>query len=171
MESLKIRLPVHNPWVAVDFDGTLCEDGYYPDVGPPRKGAKEFIQFFHNHGIKVMIFTARTSITGLDGDYQDVTKEIDKIKNWMKKYDIPIDYIFPLPKPVFVLAFFDDKAIHVGPDYPRRCGDGVYTFQDSDLGLDRAIEAFRFRFPTLLSGQNKEDWKKEVLPPKIKVEE
>lgn len=145
------RIPVDHPWVALDLDGTLMEDGHYPDFGKPRPGAKAACEFFRSHGIKVMVFTARTSLLGLDGKFQNVVTAIQDVMDWAVFYEIPIDYVYPFPKPTFVLAFFDDRAIHVGKDVDAWAV---------------ALEQFEKTFgPT---EKITEDWKRKLLPPEVK---
>jgi hypothetical protein len=141
-------VPVNNPWVAIDLDGTLMEDGYYPEFGPPRPSARAACDYFKAAGIKVMVFTARTAITGLDGQFQNVNKTVSDIYEWAEFNEIHIDYVWPMPKPTFVLAFFDDRAVHVGK------GSNAW-------GL--AIRKFEETFGNAFS--IKDDWKKKLLPP------
>ncbi len=107
---------VTNPWVCIDLDGTIMEDGHFPGFGKPRPGARKYLNKIRNRGIKIMVFTARTGITDLDGRYQNVNKVVNEILQWCEENDIPCDYVFPLPKPTFVLAFFDNLNVHVGPE-------------------------------------------------------
>ena len=142
-------MPVSNPWVAIDLDGTLMEDGHYPEFGPPIKGAKLACMTLKHFGIKIMVFTARTAITGLDGSFQDVNESVRGIYAWAAKYGIPIDYVFPMPKPTFVLAFIDDRAVE---------------FNGSWLDAIDAIE----RKVGPLNNISKE-WIGKVLPPAKEV--
>lgn len=136
------RIPVDNPWVCIDLDGTLMADGHYPKFGPPLPGAKEALHELHRLGIKVMVFTARTAITGLDGRYVNVNTVVEQICQWANEHGLEIDYVWPMPKPTFVLAFFDDKAIRL-----------------DDLGWGVAMQKFK---ETFREGM---DWRKAVLPP------
>jgi len=143
------QLPVSHPWVFVDLDGTLMEDGYYPDFGPPIPGAKAAMDVLKSKGLKIAIFTARTSPTGFDGKYLNVNKAIGRIYAWCARYDIPIDYVWPLPKPTYVVAFFDDRAIHVNS-------------ANNGRAWEVALNEFFTRFGGAVAG----DWQKAVLPPK-----
>lgn len=150
------KLPVNWPWVAVDMDGTLCQDNHYPNFGPPRPGAKEAMQKLRSLGVKIMVFTARTAMLGLDSQYQDVNRVVDEIRAWSKEHDIPIDYVFPLPKPTHVLCFFDDRAIPV-VNPPDPCRDHAYYWED-------AMEVFQRRF-----GHKLKDWQREITPTTFEV--
>jgi len=141
------KIPVSNPWIAVDLDGTIMQDGHFPGFGLPLVGAKEKLQKYSDLGIKNMIFTARTAILGLDGTYQNVNKAINDIYTWCKHHNIPCDYVFPMPKPTCILAFIDDRGIRM---------DKERGWQ----GVDNIME--KFYIPKL------KDWKKEILPPEIK---
>lgn len=143
------RLPVSHPWVAVDFDGTLCEDGYWPEIGPPRQFAQKFCDELHAMGVKIMIFTARTAITDFNGKYMNVLHEIEKIQQWCLVNDIQVDYIFPGHKPTQVIAFFDDRAITVG--------------RDTEVS---ALESALCEFSVKWRSQIEKDWKQAVLPRK-----
>ena len=145
---MKDKIPVSHPWICVDFDGTIMEDGYYPGFGPPKTGAMEKLTKYHSLGIKIMIFTARTSILGLDGTYQNVNKQIRAIEDWCRYNYIPCDYVYPLPKPTCVLAFIDDRAIRMEGEHGW---DIVDAFMEKDY------------IPKL------KDWKKAILPPEVKA--
>ena len=137
------KLPVKHPWVCVDLDGTLMEDGHYPDFGPPIPGAKEACEWLHQNGVKIMVFTARTCFLDLDGSYLNVNRVVESVLAWGRTHGIQIDYVFPMPKPTYVLAFFDDRAIRVTPDAG---------------GWPTALETFRQSYMA-------RDWKRDVLPP------
>lgn len=153
---MKAHVPVSHPWVAVDMDGTLCEDNHYPGFGGPRPGAQAAMEKLHQAGVKIMVFTARTAMLGLDGQYQDVNQVVQGIHNWAEKHDIHIDYVFPLPKPTHILCFFDDRAIPVvTPPDPSR---------DHGMFWDDAMEVFDRRF-----GRTLANWQREVTPTTFEV--
>lgn len=62
----------------------LCWDEYldYYLSLPPREGAKEVIDYFHNKGFMIFIITAR------------VDTLLDKTLEWLKSNDIYYDYFF-----------------------------------------------------------------------------
>ena len=65
---------------AVDFDGTIVEHRF-PEIGPIMPGAKETLQWMHDQGIKIIIWTCR------DGKY------LDEMTWWLALEDIPYDEI------------------------------------------------------------------------------
>lgn len=142
------KFPVDHPWVALDLDGTIMEDGHYPKLGPPRQGAREAVWRLKQLGLKIMIFTARTQPLNIEGKYTNVNKAVQAILDWGVEYDIPIDYVFPLPKPTFVVAFFDDRAIRVDEGFE---------------GWDAAIREFEHHYKDKIKG----DWARAVLPPHL----
>lgn len=153
---MNANIPVSHPWVAVDMDGTLCEDNHYPKFGPPRPGAREAMWNLRRMGVKIMVFTARTAMLGLDGKYQNVNNVVDDIHQWAGRHNVPIDYVFPLPKPTHILCFFDDRAIPVvNPPDPNR---------DHWQFWDDAMQVFEKRF-----GHKLQNWQREVTPSTFEV--
>lgn len=148
---MKAHVPVNHAWCAIDMDGTLCEDNHYPKLGPPRPGAKEAMEKLHQMGYKVMVFTARTAIMGLDGQYQDVNQHVQAIYNWAERHQIKIDYVFPMPKPTHIVFFVDDRAIPIvsPPDSSR---DHKHFWEDVIAAVER-------RF-----GPTAEGWQRDVTP-------
>lgn len=69
--------------IAVDFDGTLCENNYpeIGDVGPRHIAVHEYIKQEHENGTIIILWTCRCG------------KELDAAVNFCKKHDIPIDYV------------------------------------------------------------------------------
>lgn len=86
-------------WIAVDFDGTLCET-QMPNfqMGPPMEGARDKVNQIYLKGYKVIVHTARHW-----SDYEAIEK-------WMEHYDIPFSRIV-CGKPLAKL-YVDDKARH-----------------------------------------------------------
>lgn len=69
--------------IAVDFDGTLCENKY-PEIGdvlPIHERVHELIRVKHKNGAIIILWTCRCG------------KELDAAVNFCKKHDIPIDYV------------------------------------------------------------------------------
>ena len=44
--------------LAVDFDGTLCEDNY-PEIGKPREDIIGLVQSYRKKGYKIVLWTCR----------------------------------------------------------------------------------------------------------------
>lgn len=147
-----------HPWVAVDLDGCLMEDHRFPGYGPPRPGAKEAMARLRELGLKIMIFTARTHVSGLDGKFQNVNKVINEIYAWAEKHGIAMDYVWPMPKPASILCFFDDRAITVySPHLHKNEEDHCFHWQS-------AINEFESRYTTKIS-----NWLREVTPESFEV--
>ena len=49
----------YKPVVAVDFDGTLCQNAW-PNIGPPRKGVIEYVKRHRENGDRIILWTNRT---------------------------------------------------------------------------------------------------------------
>ena len=46
--------------IGVDFDGTICQEGYYPDIGPELPGAIETLKWLNSKGVKIILYTIRS---------------------------------------------------------------------------------------------------------------
>lgn len=138
-----MTLPVDNAWVAVDLDGTILESGHFPALGPPIEGAREGLEEVRAMGLKIMIWTARTSMVDIHGRFQDVNKEIMWIAEHLRSNRIPFDYIHPFAKPTFVYKFIDDRAIQFDGSW-----SDVLTSVKWDLGK-RGIPVFGDKKPYL----------------------
>jgi uncharacterized protein (DUF488 family) len=91
--------------IMVDFDGVLSKYEYgWQDgklVDEPIERGKESLQQFKDMGFEVVIFTTRA--------IKDNYIQIENLKKWLEKYDIPYDYITgeKLPAEFYI----DDRAI------------------------------------------------------------
>jgi hypothetical protein len=153
-----VRPTTDHPWVAIDLDGTLMEDHQYPGFGLPRPGARDAVLYLQSLGLKIMVFTTRTHVSGLDGKFQNVNKIVNDIHAWGKEHNIPIDYVWPYLKPAAVICFFDDRAISVRPPSPH---DPLDDFEWSE-----AIEEFNERYAATIP-----NWLREVTPKSFEVEQ
>lgn len=45
--------------ISVDFDGTICENGYWPEIGPMIPGAHTALQALRKAGHKIIINSCR----------------------------------------------------------------------------------------------------------------
>lgn len=94
----------------IDFDGVIhnfsrgWDDGTIYD--PPKEGAKEAIDKLKND-YEIIIFTTRASVkeNGID----EVKKQIENMKKFLKKYDIHYDDI--TGEKIAGIAYIDDNAI------------------------------------------------------------
>jgi capsule polysaccharide export protein KpsC/LpsZ len=69
--------------IAVDFDGTLCENNY-PDVGeikPEHKVIHELVRKLHKNGDVIILWTCRGG------------KELEAAVSFCRQHNIPIDYV------------------------------------------------------------------------------
>jgi len=146
------------PWVAIDLDGTLMEDHQYPGFGLPRPGARDAVLYLKSLGLKIMVFTTRTHISGLDGKFQNVNKIVADIHAWGVEHDIPLDYVWPYLKPASIICFFDDRGITVRPPSEHDPFDG--------FAWPEAIEEFDERYAAKIP-----NWLREVTPHSFAVEE
>jgi len=147
-----------HPWIAVDLDGTLMEDHHYPGFGLPRPGARDAMLYFKSLGLKIMVFTTRTHVSGLDGKFQNVNKIINAIHAWGVEHDIPLDYVWPYLKPASILCFFDDRGITVAPD-----GDCGLTGEEV---WEMARHEFNIRYKDKIK-----DWLREITPQSFATEQ
>lgn len=66
--------------IAVDFDGTLCQDRY-PEIGAPQTGAVEGMRRLKAEGHYLIIWTCRTGGLLLEAI------------NWLLEHGIPFDRV------------------------------------------------------------------------------
>lgn len=67
--------------IAVDFDGTIVEQGHWPDIGPELPWAKLALTYLHGVGHKIIINSCRAG--------EPETKMVD----WLAEHEIPADAI------------------------------------------------------------------------------
>lgn len=65
--------------IAVDFDGTLCEE-VYPDIGAPKWDTIDLVRRLHARGDTIILYTCRTDDLLADA------------LAWCKKHGVHIDY-------------------------------------------------------------------------------
>jgi len=97
--------------IMIDFDGVIYDyDGWNDGklINGPIPVAIELIKDLKNDGFEIVIFTSRASENG----NQNPTSEelINDMKIWLKKYDIPYDYITSEKLPA--LVYIDDRALN-----------------------------------------------------------
>ncbi len=102
--------------VAVDFDGTICENAF-PDIGKPKKNIIKYVKRLAKEGSKIILFTCRE-----DGEKR---KLLSEAVEFCEKHDIPIyavnenpDNIYPalyktpVGRKMYADLYIDDKAIN-----------------------------------------------------------
>jgi hypothetical protein len=98
----------------IDFDGPIhkyskgYKDGSLYDE--PSEGAKEFIDWLKGKGFQIVIFTTRASKTNAQETGGNYKKEIIKIENYLKEYDIHYDLI--TAEKLAANFYIDDRGIH-----------------------------------------------------------
>lgn len=72
------------PIIAIDFDGTICTGNSYPNPnnGTLRPYTKQIMNFLHDVGVKVVIWTNRKNIPDTD------TKDKLLMKQWLDEKGI-----------------------------------------------------------------------------------
>lgn len=101
------RSDERRPSVAVDLDGTLAKelDEFEPDkIGPPRPGAKKWLQLFRDTGARIIVHTCR-------GDE-------DVVQAWLNEHDLPYDHINENPDQppdtsdkLYADAYWDNRSV------------------------------------------------------------
>lgn len=66
--------------IAVDFDGTLCED-QYPHIGKPMEGAVKAMADLSRQGHYLIVWTCRTG------------ERLKDAVNWLREHHIPFSRI------------------------------------------------------------------------------
>lgn len=97
--------------IAIDFDGTLCEDEY-PNIGKPKIEVIEKAIQEKRNGAGLILWTCR------EGEL--LLKAIDAAKNWGIEFDavnesLPdwIEYYKNRPRKVGATEYWDDRAISI----------------------------------------------------------
>ena len=71
-------------YIAVDFDGTLCEHEF-PEIGRPCRGIIEFVRSKHAEGSKIILYTCR--------DDRPERQYLQEAIVWCMEHNIPIDAV------------------------------------------------------------------------------
>lgn len=112
--------------ICVDFDLTLC-DSVYPDVGPPKPGAKEAMQDFRDMGFYIIVSSCRSCSWNWDIYYPgtDVIHACERpvykaMEAWLKAHKIPYDLLDDGTKgKVSASYYLDDKAVRYENNWPE----------------------------------------------------
>jgi hypothetical protein len=95
--------------VAVDFDGTLCEDAF-PNIGAPKYDTIKAVQEYRSYGWKTILWTCRNK------------EFLDRAVMWCKKHGLEFDAINSnLPevqemfggdtRKIYANVYIDDKNV------------------------------------------------------------
>ena len=108
---------VRFPYVAVDFDGTLCEDEF-PEIGAPKERCIDYVKSLAAEGSKIILYTCRENGT---------RKLLDEAVAFCREHAIPIFAVNENPENTYAAQFglrpeegrklcadlyIDDKAIN-----------------------------------------------------------
>lgn len=130
----------HQPWVAVDLDGTILADGFSdpngrPPLGEPLPGAKESLQALVDAGMRVSIWTARQYFEEDDKDDAEWQTEIDE---HLQYHQIPYTDIYVGKKPP-ADVFIDDKAVAFKDNWPQVLQEAMQKVQKEAITMEAAI--------------------------------
>lgn len=102
-------------YVAVDFDGTLCEHKF-PGIGKPNKRLIEYVRILHSYGSKIILYTCREDgekdFSGNSRDY------LSEAVAWCKENDIPLDAVNENPwvpfggRKIYADIYVDDRNVN-----------------------------------------------------------
>ena len=106
-----------NKIIAVDFDGTLCENKW-PEIGEPKNDVIQYVMREYFKGAKIILWTCREGT--------DLLRAVI----WCTKQGLIFDAVNEnLPeivkefggdrRKIFAHEYIDDRGVH--PDYLRRC--------------------------------------------------
>lgn len=97
--------------VAVDLDDTIADASAvkYPEIGPPKKGARRALQILSDLGCVIRIYTCR-----LNAQSESPERQLERVTNYLRDQRIPHDDIVLAPegKP-FADFYIDDKAVRL----------------------------------------------------------
>lgn len=96
--------------IAVDFDGTLCEDRW-PYIGNPNKQLITYLRKEHMRGAKIILWTCRAGVY------------LNEAIDWCEEQGVKIDAVNEnLPetlewfgeegRKIFAHEYIDDRALH-----------------------------------------------------------
>ena len=97
--------------VAVDFDGTLCEDKY-PEIGKPREDIISLVKWLKNRSCKIILWTCRCN------------DKLQQAIEWCKNHGIEFDAVNENLKEhiekynnntrkVYADYYIDDRAVNI----------------------------------------------------------
>ena len=115
--------------LAIDFDGTLIENGYWPEIGPMIPGAYTALQKLHKAGHKIIINSCRAGMAERE------------MKLWLVANNIPFDAVNEnLPerleeygedcRKISADVYIDDKGFGCRIDWPAICS--VILMEDEE---------------------------------------
>lgn len=120
------------PTIVIDFDGTICEWGKYPEPGPPTPGVKEALQKLKDQGYDIVILSARTSD---EVNKFPIDKEMEKRRmvEYLDEHEIPYDHVSKGEGKPPAQFYIDDRGIEFNGDWTevlnriKEKGDKTWT--------------------------------------------
>lgn len=116
--------------IAVDFDGTLCEDAY-PEIGAVKPGAVEALRQLRAAGFFILIWSCRTCswdahLYPSDPDLHPYDREpVQAMVAWLEANQIPFDAIDDGQRGKPNAAFYiDDKGVRFNNNW-EGIADGI----------------------------------------------
>ena len=94
--------------VICDFDGTICEFAY-PDMGPPKEGAKDALQKIKDMGYEIHIASCRTSHE-VNKYPIDRKEQVRLMEEYLKEHSIPYDLVLNNDKALGTW-YIDDRGV------------------------------------------------------------
>lgn len=104
--------------ITVDFDQTIC-DSKFPELGPPKLGAKEALQAFRDMGYQIIISSCRSCGWHWDVYYPDTefTHATNRpvfigMQEWLDEHQMPYDILDDGTRGKTSSSFYiDDKGL------------------------------------------------------------
>lgn len=127
-ERQKDRMELHKnemrgprfPYVAVDFDGSLCEDRF-PDIGEPKEKCIDYVKRLAREGSKIILYTCRENGT---------RKLLDEAVDFCRTHEIPLFAVNENPDNKYPAMF------GLAPDAGRKMHADLYIDDKAVNALD-----------------------------------
>jgi len=103
--------------VLIDFDGTLAEFEY-PELGDPRPGALEFVQWIVDSGLRPVIWSSRMSRS--HNSEAKCRAETERLRRWLKKHNFPAECSIDtgVVGKRLALCYLDDRGVACDDSVP-----------------------------------------------------
>ena len=101
--------PLAEKVVLVDFDGTIFPFGELWSMDPPMPGAKKVLDYLHEHGWTIKIFSSRLSLLWCQTEGESMRKHAEYMSNRLEMHNIHYS-CFSIDKDP-AEYYIDDKAI------------------------------------------------------------
>jgi hypothetical protein len=125
--------------IAFDFDNTLCVGDHFPNIGEPRKYARQVVNKLHELGVKIVIWTCR------DIDrVMDMADDIKPMEEWLKSNGIHYDSVNSAiefapfhyeARKIYAHMYVDDRAFGWNSEDENILLDVFMEFAVKHLGM------------------------------------